>query len=149
MPSHIILSPGPCAPNEAGICLELVQKFKNMIPILGVCLGHQVIGQALGGKIIKANQPMHGKSSLISHDNLGLFKNLPNPIIVGRYHSLAVDPKTLPDCFHVNAISDQSDIMAMQHKELPLFSVQFHIESVMTQNGHDFLRNFLERNTQC
>ncbi len=143
-PTHIILSPGPCTPNEAGIGLELVQQFKNQIPILGVCLGHQIIGQALGGRIIKANKPRHGKSSVIQHDGLGLFAGLPNPIEVGRYHSLVVEKESLPASFHINSLSDEGDIMAMQHRQFPLFSVQFHIESVMTQEGHLFLRNFLD-----
>lgn len=142
-PTHIILSPGPCTPNEAGICLKLVNRFKKTIPILGVCLGHQIIGQALGGKTVKAKQPMHGKCSRIAHDGIGLFENIVNPLRVGRYHSLVVDPKTISPDFHIHAISDEGDIMAMQHKQFPLYAVQFHIESIMTENGHALLKNFL------
>ena len=146
-PSHIILSPGPCAPNEAGICLDIVKQMGEKTPILGVCLGHQAIGQALGGQVTKANRPMHGKSTSLKHDGQGLFAGLPNPIQVGRYHSLVVNFETLPEVFHVNAISDENDIMAMQHKQWPLYAVQFHIESVMTEEGHGFLRNFLAMST--
>jgi anthranilate synthase component 2 len=142
-PSHIILSPGPCTPNEAGVSLELVGKLGMKIPILGVCLGHQVIGQACGAKVIKARRPMHGKSSIIQHDQSGLFDGLMNPLKVGRYHSLAVSPDDLPDTLHVNAYSDEGDIMAMQHKEWPLFAVQFHPESILTECGHQIISNFI------
>ncbi len=142
-PSHIILSPGPCTPLEAGICMELVSKLAGKIPILGVCLGHQAIAAAYGGEIVKAMRPTHGQSCLIHHDGIGLFQGLPNPILVGRYHSLAVCPETLPKGIHINARSEEGDIMAMQQPELSLFSVQFHPESILTEHGHDLLRNFL------
>jgi para-aminobenzoate synthetase component 2 len=142
-PSHIILSPGPCTPNEAGICLDIVKNFYNKIPILGVCLGHQVIGQAFGGKIVRAKEPMHGKARLLTHDHYGIFKNIKNPLMVGRYHSLVVDSNNLASQLHVNAVCEAQDIMAFTHKDFPVYGVQFHIESIMTECGHQMLQNFL------
>lgn len=146
-PSHIILSPGPSTPNEAGICLALIKKFMGYIPILGVCLGHQAIGQACGGKIIKAYRPMHGKASMIAHDSTGLFEGLPNPLKVARYHSLVIDPDKMPDCLQVHSVSEEGDVMAISHKQYPLFGVQFHPESILTECGHELLRQFLSLET--
>ena len=143
-PSHCILSPGPCTPNEAGICLELVGQLAGEIPILGVCLGHQVIAQAFGGKIIRAEYPLHGIAALATHDQRGIFKDLANPADVARYHSLVVDSVTLPACFTITATSFENEIMAIQHKKLPLFGVQFHPESVLTKNGIAIIKRFLE-----
>ena len=142
-PSHIILSPGPCTPDEAGICLDVVKSLGDRIPMLGVCLGHQVIGQALGGTISQAHQPMHGKATLLRHDGRGIFAGIPNPVSVGRYHSLVVDSADLPKDIRINAIHNE-DIMAIEHVAKPLYGLQFHIESVMTDHGHDFLKNFLQ-----
>lgn len=140
-PSAIILSPGPCGPTEAGICLELVQQFQGEIPILGVCLGHQVIAQAFGGRVRRSRQPMHGKASLINHDGNGLFAGLESPIQVGRYHSLSVE---VDDRFQICATSPDDEIMAIAHKDLPVWGVQFHPESILTDHGHDILKNFLK-----
>jgi len=142
-PSHIILSPGPCAPDSAGICLQVVKALAGIVPILGVCLGHQAIAEALGAAIVKARNPMHGKSILLEHDNTGLFTNVPNPMRVGRYHSLIVDSTALPSNIHVNAWSPDNEIMAIQHVRLPLVGVQFHLESILTEHGHQCLKNFL------
>ncbi|MBA4697090.1 MAG: aminodeoxychorismate/anthranilate synthase component II [Legionella sp.] len=142
-PSLIILSPGPCAPNEAGICLDVVKQFHKKIPILGVCLGHQVIGQAFGGIISRAKFPMHGKARRLNHDNTGLFQGLPNPLMVGRYHSLIIEKEHLPTCLRINALSEENEIMAIQHKEYPVYGVQFHPESILTEAGHSFLKNFI------
>lgn len=141
-PTHIILSPGPCAPDQAGICLMLVEQFSGEIPILGVCLGHQVIGQAFGGKIVKAKQPVHGKSSLIKHHGNGLFVNCLNPFPAARYHSLAVElPKDSP--LVVDAWSEDNQLMAFHHKHHPTYGVQFHPESILTPAGKDLLQQFL------
>jgi anthranilate synthase/aminodeoxychorismate synthase-like glutamine amidotransferase len=142
-PSHIILSPGPCAPNQAGISLDVVRKFSGIIPILGVCLGHQAIGQVYGGLITKAKRPMHGKSSLINHNKHELFRGLPELLTVGRYHSLIVDEQDLSREMEVIARSEEGEVMAIAHKKHLIFGVQFHPESVMTEYGHDLLRNFL------
>jgi len=142
-PSHIILSPGPCTPDQAGICQAAVTQFADRIPILGVCLGHQVIGQAYGGKIVRAHQPMHGKSHPIKHQGRGLFNKLQNPLIAARYHSLVVSVNHFPAELTITAISDTNEIMALQHKTLPVFGVQFHPESVLTQQGYQLLQNFL------
>jgi anthranilate synthase component 2 len=141
-PKAIIFSPGPCTPNEAGICLDLIVAADGRIPILGVCLGHQSIGQAYGGTIIRAT-PMHGKLSPVRHDGTGLFKGITNPINVTRYHSLTVDLKTLPDCFHVSAQTDDGMIMGLAHKQHPVYGVQFHPESIASEMGHEMLSNFL------
>ncbi len=142
-PTHIILSPGPCSPNEAGISLSLVETFLTTIPILGVCLGHQAIGQACGGKVVRAATPKHGKSSLVHHDGQGLFQDLPNPFKVARYHSLIVENDTIPDCLKVTARTAENEIMAIEHKDYPVFGVQFHPESVLTEHGHAMLERFL------
>jgi len=148
-PQYIVLSPGPCTPNEAGVSLEVVNTFKGQIPILGVCLGHQTIGQAFGGKIIHAKTLMHGKTSQIHHRNQGVFKDLKNPFIATRYHSLVIERATLPDCLEVTAWTETSngqvdEIMGVRHKELIIEGVQFHPESILTQHGHDLLQNFLD-----
>ena len=142
-PSHIIISPGPCTPNEAGVCMPLVRRLGPEIPILGVCLGHQCIGQAFGGQIVRARRPMHGKASRIAHDGLGLFAGLPNPLSATRYHSLVVEARDLPDALVVTAHSDEGEIMALRHREHPIVGLQFHPESVLTEHGHALLRGFL------
>jgi len=145
-PQYIVISPGPCTPNEAGISLELVEAFKGKIPILGVCLGHQSIGQAFGGKIIHAQTIMHGKTSKISHNNKGVFRGIKDPFIATRYHSLVIDRESLPDCFDVTAWTDDNEIMGIKHKELAIEGVQFHPESILSEHGHDLLKNFLDQN---
>ena len=145
-PQYIVISPGPCTPNEAGISLELIEAFKGKIPILGVCLGHQSIGQAFGGKIIHAQTIMHGKTSKISHNNMGIFRGIENPFIATRYHSLVIDRKSLPDCFDITAWTDDNEIMGIKHKELAIEGVQFHPESILSEYGHDLLKNFLDQN---
>ena len=147
-PTKIVISPGPCTPNEAGISLALIQHFKDKIPILGVCLGHQAIGQAFGGKVIHAKQIMHGKTSAIFHKNIGVFTGLHNPINATRYHSLVVEEKTLPPCLEVTAwTKDQhgnlDEIMGFKHREYAVEGVQFHPESLVTESGHQLLENFL------
>jgi anthranilate synthase component 2 len=145
-PQYIVISPGPCTPNEAGISLELIEAFKGKIPILGVCLGHQSIGQAFGGKIIHAQTIMHGKTSKISHNNKGVFKGIKNPFIATRYHSLVIDRESLPNCFDITAWTDDNEIMGIKHKELAIEGVQFHPESILSEHGHDLLKNFLDQN---
>lgn len=142
-PSHIILSPGPCTPDEAGITLSVIQHFAEHTPILGVCLGHQAIGQAFGGEIIRAKKPTHGKASLITHQNKGLFKNLPNPMSVGRYHSLAVNSLNLPAALQITATTADGEIMGLQHQTYPTFGVQFHPESILTEDGYQLLDAFV------
>ena len=142
-PERIVISPGPCTPQEAGICVELVQKLAGKIPILGVCLGHQAIGAAFGGKIIRAPKLFHGKTSQIRHDGSGVFRGLPNPFTATRYHSLIVERKTLPAELQINAETDDDIIMGMQHRQYPLMGVQFHPESVLTESGKQLLKNFL------
>lgn len=144
-PDHILISPGPCTPNEAGISLSLIDHFKGKIPIFGVCLGHQSIGQAFGGDVIRAERLMHGKTSEIFHDGKTLFEGLPSPFIATRYHSLIVKAETLPDCLEVSARTAEGEIMGLRHKEYPIEGVQFHPESIITQHGHQMLRNFLSR----
>jgi anthranilate synthase/aminodeoxychorismate synthase-like glutamine amidotransferase len=143
-PKAIFISPGPSTPNESGICLELVEKYKNSLPIFGICLGHQIIAQNFGAKIIKAKIPMHGKISDIKHNNQGIFKNIENPFKATRYHSLIIDPNTLPDEFIVTATTSDKTIMAIKHKSLPIESVQFHPESIGTENGKNLLQNFIK-----
>jgi len=145
-PQYIVISPGPCTPNEAGISLELIEAFKGKIPILGVCLGHQSIGQAFGGKIIHAQTIMHGKTSKISHNNKGVFTGIKDPFIATRYHSLVIDRESLPDCFDITAWTDDNEIMGIKHKELAIEGVQFHPESILSEHGHDLLKNFLDQN---
>lgn len=143
-PKAIVLSPGPCTPNEAGICLELIEKAAGKVPLLGVCLGHQSIGQVYGGKVIRAPQPMHGKLSTITHKDRGIFKNLPEHIQVTRYHSLIVERSTLPACLEITAETPDGLIMGLQHKTHPVHGVQFHPESIASEQGHALLANFLE-----
>jgi anthranilate synthase component 2 len=143
-PQGIVLSPGPCTPNEAGICLELIAKAGPKIPLLGVCLGHQAIGQAYGGQIARAPLPMHGKLSRIAHTGRGVFKGLPKSFEVTRYHSLVVDRKGLPDCLSVTAKTADGVIMGLQHRTHPVHGVQFHPESIASENGHALLANFLD-----
>lgn len=142
-PDGIVLSPGPCTPNEAGICLSLIDRFKDKTPILGVCLGHQAIGQAMGGDVIRAPELMHGKTSRINHTGKGLFRGLNSGFEATRYHSLTVKPETLPPVLEVTATTDDGVIMGLQHKTLPLHGVQFHPESIASENGHALLQNFL------
>jgi len=147
-PQYIVISPGPCDPDAAGLSLTVIEKFKGLIPILGVCLGHQCIAQHFGAKVIKADKVMHGKTSEISHNEQGLFKTLKQPLTVTRYHSLIVDRDTLPDELKVTAWlsnNNQMEIMALQHKHLALASVQFHPESVLTEQGHQLLENFIKQ----
>ena len=143
-PARIVISPGPCTPNEAGISLSLIHRFAGRIPILGVCLGHQAIGAAFGGQVVRAKQVMHGKTSPIHHTGIGVFRGLPDPFTAIRYHSLAVERETLPDCLEVTAWTDDGEIMGLRHRELRVEGVQFHPESILTEHGHALLRNFLE-----
>ncbi|MGQ2964522.1 aminodeoxychorismate/anthranilate synthase component II [Methylophilus sp.] len=143
-PEKIVISPGPCTPNEAGISVPLIHEFAGKIPLLGVCLGHQSIGQAFGGNIIKAKTLMHGKTSLIHHTNTGVFKDLPNPYTATRYHSLVIERATLPDCLEITAWTDDGEIMGVRHKTLAVEGVQFHPESILTEYGHELLDNFLK-----
>ena len=143
-PEKIVISPGPCTPNEAGISVPLIHAFAGKIPLLGVCLGHQSIGQAFGGNIIKAKTLMHGKTSLIHHHNVGVFKDLPNPYTATRYHSLVIERATLPDCLEITAWTDDGEIMGVRHKTLAVEGVQFHPESILTEHGHALLNNFLK-----
>lgn len=140
----IVLSPGPCDPDQAGICLDLVDAAAGKVPLLGVCLGHQSIGQAFGGKVVRAPLPMHGKVSAIHHCNTGVFAGLPDPLTGTRYHSLTVDRDSLPDCLEITAETDDGVIMGLQHKDLPIHGVQFHPESIATEHGHALLANFLK-----
>lgn len=147
-PEHIVISPGPCTPNEAGVSLDTIRHFAGKIPILGVCLGHQSIGQAFGGNVIHAKQVMHGKTSQIHHDNNGLFAGLNNPFAATRYHSLVIEQHSLPQCLEVTAwtVDEQGkldEIMGVKHKTLPVVGVQFHPESILTQHGHAMLQHFL------
>ena len=145
-PSHVVISPGPCTPNEAGISVDLVREYGASIPILGVCLGHQSIAQAYGGNIVRAPTLMHGKTSMIEHEGEGIFNELPSPFQATRYHSLVVDESTLPECFVVTARADDGQIMGIAHREDPVVGVQFHPESILTQYGHKMLHNFLQQN---
>jgi len=143
-PARIVVSPGPCSPCEAGISVAAIRRFAGRIPLLGVCLGHQAIGAAFGGNVVRSISLMHGKTSPIHHDGKGLFKGLPNPFEATRYHSLVVERATLPDCLEVTAWVDNGEIMGLAHRELPVWGVQFHPESILTVGGMDLLRNFLE-----
>ncbi|WP_088043559.1 aminodeoxychorismate/anthranilate synthase component II [Bacillus sp. EAC] len=143
-PTYLMISPGPCTPNEAGISLKAIEYFTGKIPILGVCLGHQAIAQVFGGEVVRAERLMHGKTSAISHEGLGLFSDLPSPIDVTRYHSLIVKKETFPDELEITAWTKDDEIMALKHKTLPIEGVQFHPESIMSQFGKEMLRNFLE-----
>jgi anthranilate synthase component II len=147
-PERIMISPGPCTPNEAGVSLEAIRRFSGEIPLLGVCLGHQAIGQAFGGRVVHAREIMHGKTSLIHHTGQGVFRGLPNPFEATRYHSLVIEKDSLPDCLEITAWTETPDgaldeIMGVRHKTLPVEGVQFHPESILTRHGHDLLRNFL------
>ena len=144
-PERICISPGPKAPKDAGISLDILREFKGKLPILGVCLGHQAIGEAFGGKVIRAKQVMHGKTSLIAHTGEGVFKGLPSPFTVIRYHSLAIERASLPDCLEVTAWTDDGEIMGVRHKEYDIEGVQFHPESILSEHGHALFKNFLAR----
>ncbi len=148
-PEKIVISPGPCTPNEAGVSVETIKVFAGRVPILGVCLGHQSIGQAFGGKIVHTGEIMHGKTSMIYHRGEGVFRGLSNPLEATRYHSLVIEKDSLPDCLEVtawtrNAEGEIDEIMGVRHRELPIEGVQFHPESILTEHGHDMLKNFLE-----
>ena len=148
-PDAIVIGPGPCDPDRAGISLEVIETFKGMIPILGICLGHQAIGQAFGGKVVKASEVMHGRLSAIYHNGQGAFVNLPNPAQFTRYHSLVIDQATLPDCFEVSAWTQNADgsieaIMGIRHREFAIEGVQFHPESILSEAGYQLLNNFLQ-----
>ena len=139
----LVLSPGPCAPDKAGISLALIERFAGKIPILGVCLGHQCVGQAFGGRIVRADRLMHGKTSPIHHDAKDLFANLPDPFTATRYHSLVIEPASLPECLETTARTEENEIMGIRHREHPIWGVQFHPESLATENGIMILKNFL------
>lgn len=148
-PDHLVISPGPCTPNEAGVSVDAIKHFAGKLPILGVCLGHQSIGQAFGGKIVRAGHVMHGKTSDVYHEDQGVFKGLANPFTATRYHSLVIEKASLPECLEITAWTQNEDgsieeIMGVQHKTLPIQGVQFHPESILTQHGHDLFANFLK-----
>ena len=148
-PTQIVISPGPCTPNEAGVSVDVIKQFAGSIPLLGVCLGHQSIGQAFGGKIVHARELMHGKTSMINHAGQGVFKGLPNPFEATRYHSLVIEKESLPKCLEVTAWTEDTtgkldEIMGVRHKTLAIEGVQFHPESILTQYGHELLKNFLQ-----
>ena len=143
-PQGIVISPGPCDPDRAGICLELVEKAAGRLPVLGVCLGHQCIGQVFGGRIVRAPSPMHGKVSRMEHDGTGLFEGLPNPFNATRYHSLLVERESLPSCLKITAETAEGEIMGLMHTQFPVHGVQFHPESILTQHGKQLLQNFLD-----
>ncbi len=144
-PASIVISPGPCTPNEAGISVGLIKRFAGQIPLLGVCLGHQSIGQAFGGRIVHAKSVMHGKTSSIHHENKGVFAGLPNPLTATRYHSLVIDRASLPECLEITAWTDDGEIMGVRHRQLLVEGVQFHPESILTEAGHELLQNFLRQ----
>lgn len=143
-PDRILISPGPCTPKEAGISVETINHFGGRVPIFGVCLGHQSIGHAFGGNIVRAGRLMHGKTSMINHDGKGIFAGIPNPFQAIRYHSLIIERETIPDCLEITAETDMGEIMGVRHKDMPIEGVQFHPESVLTEHGMDLLRNFLK-----
>jgi anthranilate synthase component 2 len=143
-PARIVISPGPCTPNEAGISVPLIERFAGRIPILGVCLGHQSIGQAFGGKIVRAKRVMHGKNSAITHRDEGVFHDIPSPLSATRYHSLVIERDSLPGCLEVTAESEDGEIMGVRHRTHPVEGVQFHPEAILTEHGHAMLRNFLK-----
>ena len=142
-PQYLVIGPGPCTPREAGISVAAMQFFAGKIPILGICLGHQAIGEAFGGKVVRAKTLMHGKTSPVFHHNEGVFKNLPNPVICTRYHSLVVERDSLPDQLHITAWTEDNEIMGLRHKQFAIEGVQFHPEGLLTEHGHDMLKNFL------
>jgi anthranilate synthase/aminodeoxychorismate synthase-like glutamine amidotransferase len=143
-PSHVVISPGPCTPNEAGITLELIRRLAGRVPLLGVCLGHQAIGQAFGGKVVRAARVMHGKTSRIGHDGKGIFEKIPNRFLATRYHSLVVERASLPACLDVTADAEDGAIMGLRHRSLPVEGVQFHPEALLTEHGHEMLENFIK-----
>lgn len=143
-PSYLVISPGPCTPNEAGVSVEAIRTFAGKVPILGVCLGHQAIAQAFGGEVVHAERLMHGKTSNIRHDGKTLFQDVPQDTVVTRYHSLAVDRASLPDCLDVTAETREGEIMALRHKTLPIEGVQYHPEAILTEHGKEMIRNFIE-----
>lgn len=143
-PSHIVISPGPCTPNEAGITLATIERLAGRVPILGVCLGHQAIGQAFGGKVVRAKQVMHGKVSRIRHDGVGVFSRIENNFVATRYHSLVVERESLPACLEISAESEDGEIMGLRHRSAPLEGVQFHPEALLTEHGHKLLQNFIQ-----
>ncbi|MGC9386818.1 MAG: anthranilate synthase component II [Hydrogenovibrio sp.] len=152
-PDYLVISPGPCTPNEAGVSVEAIKHFAGKVPVLGVCLGHQSIGQAFGGNIVRAKEVMHGKTSPVYHHNVGVFNGLPNPVETTRYHSLVIEQATLPDCLEItawtqNEAGQMDEIMGVRHKTLPIEGVQFHPESILTDQGHAMLKNFLEQKDQ-
>jgi anthranilate synthase component II len=147
-PARVVISPGPCTPSEAGMSLEVIERLSGHVPILGVCLGHQAIGQAFGGKVVRARQVMHGKVSRIRHDGRGVFANVPNDFIATRYHSLVVERASLPVCLEVSAESEDGEIMGLRHRSLPVEGVQFHPEALLTEHGHKMLENFLKGRMQ-
>ncbi len=144
-PDHILISPGPCTPSQAGISIDSIRYFSGRIPLLGVCLGHQSIGEAFGGKVVRASRIMHGKTSPIFHDNIGIFAGLPNPFDGMRYHSLILEKKYVPDCFEISAWTKEGEIMGVRHKDMEIEGVQFHPESIMTPAGISLLKNFMKR----
>ena len=143
-PARLVLSPGPCSPAEAGICVDAIREFTGKLPILGVCLGHQAIGAALGGKVIRAKTQMHGKTDVITTDERGVYRALPKRFTVIRYHSLVIERHSLPDCLEITAETEEGEIMGVRHKQFPIWGVQFHPESILTENGRQPLRNFLK-----
>ena len=144
-PDYIVVGPGPCSPKEAGVSVDVIRHFAGKIPVLGVCLGHQSMGYAFGGDIVRAQTLMHGKVSAVQHTGTGVFAGLPNPVTCTRYHSLVIDRASLPDCLEITAWTDDGEIMGVRHKTLPLEGVQFHPEALLTEHGHDMLRNFLQQ----
>lgn len=144
-PSHIIISPGPCTPLEAGISNDVIRAFSGEIPVLGVCLGHQAIGHVFGGRVVRAPRLMHGKTSMIHHDGRRVYAGLPSPLEATRYHSLVVERESMPDCLAITAETDLGEIMGIRHQELPVEGVQFHPEAILTEHGHKMLRNFLDQ----
>ena len=147
-PARIVISPGPCTPNEAGISVALIERLAGQVPILGVCLGHQAIGQAFGGRVVRARTIMHGKMSTVRHAGSGVFAGLPESFVATRYHSLVVERESLPDCLEVTAEADDGEIMGLRHRTLPVEGVQFHPEALLTEHGHALLKNFLQGEAQ-
>ena len=147
-PAALVISPGPGRPEDAGVCIDAIRLLGSKMPILGVCLGHQSIGEAFGGKVVHAKKLMHGKVSPVHHNDVGVFRGLPNPVTCTRYHSLAVERESLPDCLEITAWTDDGEIMGLRHKTLAVEGVQFHPESILTEHGHDMLKNFLEEHAQ-
>lgn len=144
-PDKIVISPGPCTPDESGVSLEVIRRYAGKLPVLGVCLGHQAIAQVFGARIVRAQKVMHGKTSPVTHTGKGVFQGLNNPLTVTRYHSLVIEPASLPDCFDVTAWSDTQEIMGIRHRQWDLEGVQFHPESILSEQGHELLANFLSR----